>query len=211
MSKPTYSTTYGASRPAAFAVTAKRGRAGVSTTTVTESVGASGDDGWFDEMGMSFNNGQSYMQVGYDDGSMYAENLFVRFQTVPLAQGTVIATATLKLVVNTNASADFDMTVQGEDADDSAAYADETDATSASLTTATVTWAGDSSWASGDTVTSPDVTTIIQEIVDRSGWATGNDLTLQVIYGGGSSSAENYRFKTYDNDSSVAAVLTVTY
>lgn len=209
MSKPTFSASYGASRPATFSVTAKRGRG--SRTVVTESVGSSGDDGYFDEGGMSFDNSGSSMQVGYDDGSMYGEHSFVRFQSVPIAQGTVLVSATLKLVVNTNASDDFDMTVQGEDADDSSAYADEVDATSVSLTTATVTWSGSSSWEAGDVVTSPDIKTVVQEIVDRGSWASGNDLTLHVRYGGDSVSNESYLFKTYDNDSTVAAILTVTY
>jgi type IV pilus assembly protein PilY1 len=175
---------------------------------VSETVAAGGDDGYWDDMG-TFDNTGTTMNVGYTGMGM-TEDSYARFTTVALPQGQTILTATLTFIVGANASAAFDMAIRGEDIDDSAQHASQGDASGATLTTASVTWTGDSGWETGDTAESPSITTIIQEIIDRGSWATGNDLTLQVKYAG-SSSTEAYQFKTFDDDSTVAAVLTVTY
>jgi len=194
-------------RSPAFAVT---GAGGVSLTTWSSRIAASGDDGYW-VPSMEFDNSSSTTKVGFD-GMMFDNiNSFFRFQNVTVPQASTISTATLTLVVGANASATFNMSIKGEDVDDSSAYGDETDAGSASETTAAVSWSGSSSWASSDVEVSPDIKTIIQEIVNRSGWASGNDLTLRVKYSGSGLGGEEYSFKTYDDSASVSALLTIKY
>ena len=115
------------------------------------------------------------------------------------------------MVVGANASATFNMSIKGEDVDDSSAYSDETDAESATETSASVTWAGSSGWATSDVEVSPEIKTIIQEIVNRTGWSSGNDLTLRLKYSGSGMGGEEYAFKTYDDSAGVSALLTIKY
>jgi hypothetical protein len=173
-------------------------------------VATSGDDGYWDDM-MSFDNTSTNTRVSYDDMSMMQENSFFRFTSVDVPQGSTISESTLELIMSTGATYSFDMEVRAEDADDTAQYIDETDATSAADTTATVTWTGSGSWSADEVVQSPDIKTVIQEITDRGGWSSGNDLTLRVYYMGDNGQEESYSFKTYDSSSAVAAKLTIKY
>lgn len=201
-----------ASSPAsspAFAITGKGGGGSPSLTTWTARIVAGGDDGWWTPS-MDFDNFSTTTKVGYDGMSFDDINSFFRFQNVTIPNASVISTATLTLRVGAAASATFNMSVKGEDTDDSAQYADEMDADDVTETTAGVTWAGSSGWTTSDKEDTPDIKTIIQEIVDRSGWASGNDLTLRVKYAGGSS-VEEYSFKTYEDSVDVSALLTIKY
>ena len=49
---------------------------------------------------------------------------------------------------------------------------------SAPLTTASVTWTVTSAWSTNQVVQTPDISSIIQEIVNRPGWAQGNNIGL---------------------------------
>lgn len=75
-------------------------------------------------------------------------------------------------------------------------------------TTATVAW-DDTNVTGGadDFATTPDISTVIQEIVNRPGWVSGNDLLLIFACDGGSSIRFGYR----DGNASWAATLTIDY
>jgi hypothetical protein len=170
---------------------------------------ASGDDGYW-IIASELNNSATTTRVGYTMMQFEDINSFFRFQNVTVPNASVISTATLTLVVGAGASATFNMTIKGEDVDDSVAYEEETDADDATETTAGVAWAGSSGWSTSDVEVSPDIKTIIQEIVDRGGWASGNDLTLRVNYNGADAN-EEYEFKSFDDSAGVSALLTITY
>ena len=71
-----------------------------------------------------------------------------------------------------------------------------------------VAWSPDdwtSSQAAGADQRTPELTTLVQEIVDRPGWSSGNALVL-VITGSGTRTA-----RSYDGTPSRAAVLEVEY
>tara|TARA_R110002020_G_scaffold12409_8_gene45535 strand:- start:1093 stop:1713 length:621 start_codon:yes stop_codon:yes gene_type:complete len=206
MSKITRSPASSPASSPAFAIT---GAGGTSITTWSARIAASGDDGYWSP-DMDFDNSATTTKVGFD-GMMFDDiNSFFRFQNVIVPNAATISTATLTVVIGVNASATFDMTIIGEDVNDSAAYADETDAGDATETTANVTWSGSSSWETSDVEVSPDIKTIIQEIVNRGGWASGNDLTLRVK-NKTEDSGEEYSFKTYDDSAGVSALLTIKY
>ena len=201
-----------ASSPAsspAFAITGAGGGGVPSPTTWSARIVASGDDGyWIPASEM--NNNAATTKVGYTMMQFEDINSFFRFQNVTVPNATTISTATLTLIVGAAASATFNMTIEGEDANDSAQYATYEDADDVTETTAGVTWAGSSGWATSDVEVSPDIKTIIQEIVNRGGWASGNDLTLRVNYND-TDDNEEYEFKSFDDSAGVSALLTITY
>lgn len=68
----------------------------------------------------------------------------------------------------------------------------------------TVTWSPDA-WQSGQTYTTPDLSTLVQEVVNRDGWTSSNSMVF-MIDGSGSRSAESW-----DNDRQTPPQLIIEY
>ena len=100
-----------------------------------------------------------------------------------IPQGATITNATIQFTSDeANAQATI-LNINGEDVDNAAPFVDGSNGTisSRTLTTANVVW-NVPVWLdedlSGPEQRTPDISTIIQEIVDRPGWTYGNDLAL---------------------------------
>ena len=129
-------------------------------------------------------------------------------------KGTTITNAYLELYYTSGSFDSPDVTIYGHDADYSSAFLGATyEISGMAQTTAGVTWSASdigTGWK-----TSPDIKTVIQEIIDRAGWPlTGGGypplpyLTLIIK---GNSSSSFIRIRSYDGDSSQAAKLTIEY
>lgn len=77
-------------------------------------------------------------------------------------------------------------------------------------TTAVVDWDLTFTPSAGTTRDTPDLTAIIQEIVDRGGWSSGNTIGLY-LYDDGTSAGNYYDYKYYSSYPSDAPILTITY
>ena len=102
--------------------------------------------------------------------------VYFRFQNVAIDQGATISSAILKPYVNT-LSGTGDFLIAAIDTDDAPQPSAGFQGNKTSYTTAQVTY---SSIAVAAPHTSPDIKTVIQEIVDRSGWSTGNDINITI-------------------------------
>lgn len=132
----------------------------------------------------------------------------LRFTAVEVPQGATILNAYLEVNAD-GSSTDGNPTivVKGENADNSSPFTSSiNDVTSRALTSAGVNWTlgsfpSDSIWHA-----SPDLKTLIQEIINRSGWTSGNALSL--VLGADS----NYRAaESYDDNPNQAPKLTITF
>lgn len=134
----------------------------------------------------------------------------VRFQNVTIPPGALILSAVAQFVVFSTID-DPNHTIYGEDIDDAPAFTiDGANLSSRTRTTATATWT--SSGLGADSVTyfpTPDLSAIIQEIVDRGGWASGNAIVLLIQ--GSADASRDLGVATYDNSPSTAAKLDITY
>jgi len=107
--------------------------------------------------------------------------------------------------------------LSAEDVDDAPTFADDADAFDdryANHTTAMVNWDDIGSWTAESEYDSPDISSVIQEIVNRAGWASGNDLVLfWEDFDGRSSKALNVwrSAHSYDGDTTKAPLLTIDY
>ena len=130
----------------------------------------------------------------------------LRFTNITIPQGATINSATLTVYLP-NASYDSpDVTIWGEDIDDAPTFTTgANNISSRTPTTATVVWSA-SSIGTGVKV-SPELKTIIQEIVNRAGWVSGNAIAL--ILKGNSTSA--LRFDTYEDGAGANAELDIDY
>jgi hypothetical protein len=122
-----------------------------------------------------------------------------------LANAENIISATLQLRKYTTEWKSQYWTINGYNVDDAGAV---TRIDNLAMTTASVLVSNDKN-DTADTWYTWDVTTIVQEIVNRGGWASGNDLALIAI-GNGSADSANKQYYSYDTPAS-AAKLDITY
>jgi len=140
-----------------------------------------------------------------------AYDLGVRFQAVPVPNGATITRAFISFIsTNNDSGGAVNARVYGEDADSAAVFSTYADFQGRTRTTAYASWNLIPIWHVGETYPTPDLTDIIQEIVDRAGWASGNDLVLFVEDYSSSNSAIR-RAASYDNAGYTEPVLTLVY
>ena len=196
----------------------------MSTTTTTFTVSASADDGrvmkstssvstptsgW-----SSLNNSAERVTFGvqedYDNWPNYIDHFlgYIRFQNVTVPQGATIASAYLKPYQSGYPSRT--VSVKGFDKDNVSAPTSGSDLAASNFTTAGIT---NFVTGTGDgQKTSPDIKTIVQEIVNRSGWSSGNSMMFALWIELSSSNTILLSLRSYDYSSaSKAAQLVIEY
>lgn len=136
-----------------------------------------------------------------------------RFQVPSIESGDTINAATVEMVArSTDATADCNILIVGEDTDDASAYAlfSDFDSGFASATSASVAWNSIEFWTAESVYYTPDITSIIQEIVNRPGWSPDNYMQIILSY---VLSTEGHRRDaySYEADSNKAPILNIDY
>jgi hypothetical protein len=117
--------------------------------------------------------------VGYTSSTNYKMGCGMRFLNIPIPKGSTINSAKLTLTCRLSRSNTIvNSKLRGEDADNAAAFSDYADYSGRPRTTNQVTWNNIPAWTAETEYDSPDITSIIQEIIDRAGWASGNALVI---------------------------------
>ena len=134
----------------------------------------------------------------------------MRFRNLTIPQGAAITNAYIQFKVDETSSGSVSLTIHGQDIDDAATFSSSSNynISGRTKTSASVAWsppAWTSAGAAGVDQQTPDLTAIVQEIVNRSGWTSGNDMVM-IITGTGTRTAESH-----DGDSSGAPLLHVEY
>ncbi len=133
----------------------------------------------------------------------------MRFTGLTIPQGATITAAYIQFTVDETDSGTTSLTIRGQDADDAASFSWWSyDISSRATTSASASWspaAWNSVGEAGSDQRTPDLSAIIQEIVDRGGWSSGNDLAI-IVSGTGERTAESY-----NGSSSNAPLLHVEY
>ena len=133
----------------------------------------------------------------------------MRFRSITIPQGATITNAYVQFTVDETDSEATSVTIRGQDADDAASFSSsDYDISSRATTSASAAWSP-TPWnrvgQAGPTQQTPDLSSIIQEIVNRGGWSSGNNLVV-LVTGTGERTAESY-----DGSSSKAPLLHVEY
>ena len=103
-----------------------------------------------------------------------------RFTGLPLTNKTVISQAYLRVQAYLAGTGTSAFSLRGEAYDATDAFHVGAYLGARTVTTAAVTWTVSSAWAEDGVYTSPDIKTIVQEIVNRPGWASGNPIAIQM-------------------------------
>ncbi|WP_282079054.1 IPT/TIG domain-containing protein [Aquimarina algiphila] len=112
------------------------------------------------------------------------QKIGLRFNGITIPAGVTIASASIQFVADSTPGADpTEMTIFGENVGNAAAYDDITPANSVSgrvLTSASVVW-NIPEWTGSETGPNQktvDISSIVQEIVNRGDWADGNSMNF---------------------------------
>ncbi len=153
-------------------------------------------------------NGSTGLELGEDDGDNVLNVCGMRFQNLNIPQGATIASAYIQFEAKGSYSNTCNLDIYAQDIDDAPAFVDAYyNITNRTATTASVSWAPPS-WTDGDRGSAqktPNIKSVIQEIVDRGGWDPGNDLVI-IIDGDGRREAD-----AYESTSGTAPVLFVEW
>ena len=128
--------------------------------------------------------------VGYWSATNYKSGGGMRFLNLAIPNGSTINTAFFTLECRAARTADDVNTyITGEAVDSAATYSTWANyqarrgtvvggANDDNITAAQVAWDTIANWTAGVAYDSPEIKTIIQEIINRGGWVSGNDLDI---------------------------------
>ncbi len=136
-----------------------------------------------------------------------SQKLGMRFEKVPFARGTTVLEAYLEFTPTANSSASTYLDLYAENSDNSAAYPNSRGNISGrTKTIATTRWTISDSWKSDFTYRSPELKTLIQEVLNRSSWTAGNSLSLLAY---GNTTAANRTIYSFDGSGARAPKLVI--
>jgi len=150
----------------------------VTTTDDTEEQISTGD--------VAGSSDLEFMHADEGDPDRGDQIVGVRFPNVNVPSGVTVSDAYIQFTGDAASAGSGDaitLTIKGHDADNSGAF-DESgntfDLSGRTKTSASVNWspAAWSAGVSGSAERTPNLSSIIQEIIDRGGWSSGNDMSI---------------------------------
>jgi type IV pilus assembly protein PilY1 len=163
-------------------------------------VDADSDDAEQDATGgLGMSLGSSDLEMAYDGGLQVAG---MRFRNVAIPQGATILSAELEFVADeSHSDIGFTLRIQGEATDDANTYTTTAGDISGRPTTVAFTdWVDPEPWTATDIYQSPDITAIVQEIINRPGWVPDNEMAFVIQYAPGSATGSNLKRVAYSHN-----------
>lgn len=143
----------------------------------TAQVSSNLDDGWVRRSDSNFSDAQG-IYAGDFDATLNDYESFIRFPNVTVPQGATITSAYLYITADGTVGTQPWLTkIYGNDVDNATAPTTFAGYDALVRTTAAVDW-DPTVWTTATEYQSPDISSIIQEIVDRGSWASGNAMQL---------------------------------
>jgi len=158
------------------------GQAYVYATEMPEEViGASLDDGYETDVGGCVGDA-NYICMKYTTGCSLG---FYRFTSIPIAQGATIDACTMFVDVYNSANDDPNVDIYCEDTSSATTITVGLNCIAErTQTSASVTW--EATGIGAGYQPSPELKTIVQEIISRGDWSSGNDLAFIFVAKSGS-------------------------
>ena len=150
------------------------------------------------------------LDFGHAGGGYPNMIIGTRFQSVAIPQGATITKAYITFDADATDSNALALTIQGEDSDDALQFeTTNSNISSRTKTTASVSW-NPANWVENTTYDTPDLTSIVQEIVDRDGWASGSSMAF-IITNPGADPTNARRATAHDQTPAKAPLLHIEY
>jgi hypothetical protein len=167
-------------------------------------VGASSDDAEESASG-SVGLGSSDLELTQESTQ---QTVGMRFNGIAVPPGATVTSAWIQFQVDETDSQATSLTIQAEAADNPPTFSSSANISSRPRTVEAVQWsppAWNTTGEAGPDQQTPDLSAVIQEVVNLSGWTSGNSLAV-IITGTGKRVAE-----AYDGDSSGAPLLHIEF
>jgi len=179
--------------------------------TLNLQVEANADDGYVDHSTSAFVANGNTQWVGKAWTSIWG--CFARFTVPSIPQGSTISSAYLKPTCDTFIGGTIlDTDIYAEDVDDASAPTTYAQFTGVAKTAARVAWNSVLLWYVNIEYQSPNIASVIQEIVNRPGWSPGQHICLFWNDDGGSPHIFWYRRAfAHNQDPTKAMKLEITY
>ena len=155
------------------------------------------------------NRTSSDLELMHESGSI-EQLVGLRFQNVNIPQGATITSASIEFEVDRKRTGDLAVRIYGEDID-SANYfidSDNGNISDRTLTSASTVWSITSEPGPNASLSTSDISTVVQEVVDRPGWAANNHMAFILKHESGTGYRE---VESVDGESDAAPILHVTY
>ncbi len=118
-------------------------------------------------------------EVGYLNAGIFKLGSGIVFRNIDIPQGASITAANVTFTAAANMANDnVNSRLFGQDSDNATTFINLADFEARPTTTANVTWDTIAHWVLNNEYTSPDISAIVQEIVDRIGWTSGNSICI---------------------------------
>ena len=142
----------------------------------------------------------SDLELGAEGGGDDTQEIGIRFQDVAIPSGSIINGATIQFTVDEADDEPTSLLIYGELSADPAEYGDTAgDITSRTKTTAVVEWNDIPVWddasigSAGPDQRTPDLSSIVQEIINQPGWKFSNSMAFIIAPNpGGERTAESF-------------------
>lgn len=165
---------------------------------------ASGADDVEERLNGSINTTSGDLDMVDDSGVLY-NAVGIRMTNISIPQNATITNAYLEFEADESNSQVTSLTISAENIGNAPPISTNPFVLSNKIKTATANWSNIPIWTAGNTYASSDISTVVQQVVNRTDWQSGNAMTF-IIQGSGIRTA-----KTYDNASVVAPKLIVDY
>jgi type IV pilus assembly protein PilY1 len=137
----------------------------------------------------------------------YETTTGLRFTDLDIPRGVDITSAYIEFTADRGYSGDFSFSIEAQDSGNAQSYTSSAnDITDRATNGASVTWATGDAVAAGQTYRTPDISELVEDIVDRTDWCGGNDMAFMITGVEGLRSAWSY-----NGDPSLAPKLVVRY
>jgi type IV pilus assembly protein PilY1 len=178
----------------------------VSPEIIT-SISQATDDAY--EIASSVNTSSTILKLSQ---STNAVTLGLRYQDLNIPRGAVITNAYIRFSSSAFNSGATNITFSGELVGDSITFSETSNNISARTKTSnSVLWDTDNDWpVSNGTIVSPDLSSILQEIVDQSEWCGGNSLNI-IVDGEGISTSSERVSPAFEDGEGLGPQLVVVY
>ncbi len=175
-----------------------------NTSTLTSQVNATRDDGEENISTSAVSTGSTDLEL-VDDGTSN-QIIGLRFNNINILPGATIYNAYIQFETDEISSVTTNLTFWGEAHDNPFSFSTINNLSGRPKTTASVAWNNVPAWnTTSEKHNTPDLASIVQEIVNRSGWVAGNRMVF-LVEGTGSRVAESY-----DGEAANAPTLVIDY
>jgi len=181
------------------------GETGCVKTTETAQTALSGDDA--EQFGSSVDIIDNDLDIGFDSEQASDQTIGLRFQEIDVPNAATILSAEIAFIAKGISDDTAEFTIKGIDDDNVTQFSSTAnDITDRTTTSASVAWIPPQWSVASESFKTSDITTIVQEIIDRGGWASGNSMGFIIEQVTGTRIAE-----TADGDSSKSPRLNIVY